>query len=985
MGGEELIPGDAQALPLPSGQEEKILVLVRLRPLNDKEISRNDVSDWECINNSTIIFKNSLPERSMFPAAYTFDRVFGYDCPTRQIYEDGAKEVTLSVVSGINSTIFAYGQTSSGKTYTMRGITELAVSDIYNYVERHKEREFVLKFSAMEIYNEAVRDLLSTDTTPLRLLDDPERGTVVEKLIEETLEDWSHLKELLSICEAQRQIGETSLNETSSRSHQILRLTIESSAREYLGADKSSTLAATVNFVDLAGSERASQSLSAGARLKEGCHINRSLLTLGTVIRKLSKGRNQHIPYRDSKLTRILQNSIGGNAKTAIICTMSPARSHVEQSRNTLLFASCAKEVSTNAHVNVVMSDKALVKQLQKELARLESEVKSIGSAPVRSNSAALLKEKELIIEQMDKEIRELTRQRDLAHSRVEKLLQTPREDQVSSLDQYSTVGSSDINSPHFHLGPRTGNTSKNFDRTDSQYFQLSEYPEENFLLDDSTPKFIGLDPCQGWEESPKKIDEETESTCKEVRCIEVEDSSMNRKIEADIFLNGPEEDKEVKSSMTEDTISSRRKEDKESITMIGSPTCDAMKQKIQELQKTIEYLVSLYPLERSPCSAEEDISTSKRIQMNRSTSCRAVLMSKPSSVWFEKSKQNENAPTSYSDGPGGFYQNISESKYGANKTGTLSRKDSQTSNSSASLDEEDITNIHEQNDNAPSSLWYYREEQDVDKPTIGTESENNAKIGSLSRKDSQTSISSVSMDSPSIKESEAEDDASVHDLINETSKPESQKQCDDNLVQETTADTKMSTNNVEEAGLDSVQDALPPQSDWPAEFERKRKEIIELWNACHVPLVHRTYFFLLFKGDPSDSVYLEVEIRRLSFLNSGKRANLLTPASSSRDLQREREILSKQIHQKFPRKERENLYKKWNISLNTKQRSVQLARRIWTETQDMNHINESAALVAKLVGFIQPGQAPKEIFGLSFLPRSSNRRSYSWSMSSLI
>ncbi|PKI45703.1 hypothetical protein CRG98_034019 [Punica granatum] len=384
------------------GQKEKILVSVRLRPLNDKERSRNDVSDWECINNSTIIFRSSIPERAMFPSAYTFDRVFGCESSTEQVYEEGAKEVALAVVSGINSSIFAYGQTSSGKTFTMSGITEYAVSDIYDYIEKHPEREFVLKFSAMEIYNEAVRDLLSSDSTPLRLLDDPERGTVVERLTEESLRDWDHFLELLAVCEAQRHIGETSLNEMSSRSHQILRLTIESSAREYLGPDNSSTLTACVNFVDLAGSERASQTLSAGTRLKEGCHINRSLLTLGTVIRKLSKGRSGHIPYRDSKLTRILQNSLGGNARTAMICTMSPARNHVEQSRNTLLFASCAKEVTTNAQVNAVMSDKALVKQLQRELARMESELRSFSSSSlVHSDSSALLKEKELQIEKV--------------------------------------------------------------------------------------------------------------------------------------------------------------------------------------------------------------------------------------------------------------------------------------------------------------------------------------------------------------------------------------------------------------------------------------------------------------------------------------------------------------------------------------------------------------------------------------------------------
>ncbi|KAF5806528.1 putative plus-end-directed kinesin ATPase [Helianthus annuus] len=182
---------------------------------------------------------------------------------------------------------------------------------------------FVLKFSAIQIYNECVRDLLSADATPLRLFDDPEKGTVVDKLTEIHLEDWTHLMELLAAYEvefftAQRKIGETSINEMSSRSH----LTIESSLSEVSGVDSATILAATVNFVDLSGSERASQTNSVGKRLKGGGHINRSLLTLGTVIRKLSKEPNGHIPYRDSKLTRTLQNSLRGNAKTARVCTL---------------------------------------------------------------------------------------------------------------------------------------------------------------------------------------------------------------------------------------------------------------------------------------------------------------------------------------------------------------------------------------------------------------------------------------------------------------------------------------------------------------------------------------------------------------------------------------------------------------------------------------------------------------------------------------
>ncbi|EPS66399.1 hypothetical protein M569_08373, partial [Genlisea aurea] len=401
------------------GGEEKILVLVRLRPLSEKETLQNEVADWECINATTILYRNSIQERSGLPTAYSFDRVFRGDNTTRDVYDEGIRDIALSVVGGINSTIFAYGQTSSGKTYTMNGITEYTAVDVYDYIKKHEEREFVLKFSAVEIYNEVVRDLLATDGTSLRLLDDPEKGTIIEKLTEETLRDWSHLRELLSICEAQRRIGETLLNETSSRSHQILRLSIESSAREFIGKGNSTTL----NFVDLAGSERASQALSVGQRLKEGCHINRSLLTLGTVIRKLSKGRQGHVNYRDSKLTRILQPSLGGNARTAIICTLSPARSHVEQSRNTLLFASCAKEVSTNAQVNVVMSDKALVKHLQKEVARLESELRTPAVSSSTCDHGPLLRKKDAQIQQLEKENRELKMQRDLANSRIADLL----------------------------------------------------------------------------------------------------------------------------------------------------------------------------------------------------------------------------------------------------------------------------------------------------------------------------------------------------------------------------------------------------------------------------------------------------------------------------------------------------------------------------------------------------------------------------------
>ncbi|KAH1064831.1 hypothetical protein J1N35_029818 [Gossypium stocksii] len=198
IGGEELKKLEKeQKVQLAVAREERILVLVRLRPLSDQKIVASEVANWECINERTILYRNTLREGSTFPSAYIFDN------------------------------------------------------------------------------------------TQLRLRDDPERGTIVEKVIEEPLKDWNHLKEFLAICEAQRRISETSLNERSSQSHQIIRLTIKSSTREFLGKENSTSLAISVNFIDLAGSERASQALSTGARLKKGCHINRSLLILSTVVRKL--------------------------------------------------------------------------------------------------------------------------------------------------------------------------------------------------------------------------------------------------------------------------------------------------------------------------------------------------------------------------------------------------------------------------------------------------------------------------------------------------------------------------------------------------------------------------------------------------------------------------------------------------------------------------------------------------------------------------
>ncbi|XP_057456498.1 kinesin-like protein KIN-7E [Lotus japonicus] len=861
IAGEELVKWEKmQAL---SSCEEKILVLLRLRPLNEKEIAANEPADWESINDTTILYRNTLREGSTFPSAYTFDRVFPGDSATRQVYEEGVKDIALSVVGGINSSIFAYGQTSSGKTYTMVGITENAVADIFDYIKRHEQRAFAVKISAIEIYNEVVRDLLSTDNTPLRLRDDPERGPILEKLTEETLRDWGHLKELLSFCEAQRQVGETYLNEKSSRSHQIIRLTIESSAREFLGKGNSTTLSASVNFVDLAGSERASQASSAGMRLKEGCHINRSLLTLSTVIRKLSKGRNGHVNYRDSKLTRILQPCLGGNARTAIICTLSPARSHVEQTRNTLLFACCAKEVTTKAQVNIVMSDKALVKHLQKEVARLESELKT--PVPTTSNSdyAAMLRKRDLKIEKMEKEIRELTEQRDLAQSRIEDLLRMVGKEQISRdegedawEDDSSVSESSSIYSSR--QGP---------DR------RIREFNNPHYNHGDSDP----------------------DEYCKEVRCVELEESSKDNSEVLDPSLSDNGEE-----NRTSQEISSHLNE--------GNSTYGVLERRLQDVQSTIDSLVGPYPDENSP----QAMSSYRNVKLTRSRSCTEYHLT--GSPMIEGETQRTPAygfDKGFPGRPDGLWRKFPPLNYDG--SAEFSRNGSQSSVRTSA--DEDITSI-------------------------------------------QTFV------------------AGMKEMIQH----EYEKQQD----QET--EKKPFQRNVKDTGVDPMLEAPGTPLDWSLQFKRQQKEIIDLWQSCCVPLTHRTYFFLLFRGDPKDSIYMEVEIRRLSFLKetffdgnqSDSNSQIITLASSVKALRREREMFVKLMQKRLSEEERKRLFKEWDIPLNSKRRRMQLANRLWSNT-DMNHIMQSATVVAKLVRFSEQGKALKEMFGLSFTPQLTRRRSYSW------
>ncbi|KAG0309260.1 hypothetical protein BGZ98_004109 [Dissophora globulifera] len=258
------------------------------------------------------------------------------------IYNTSVKSLVQSAMEGYNGTVFAYGQTSSGKTYTMSGterqpgITPRAVEDVFKYIRENSEREFLLRVSYLEIYNESIRDLLSPEAIDLRIHEDRR------------------------VIESRERAPTAPRSPTGGR-------------RLSFGLKSPSAVRVSqLNLIDLAGSEKASSDVE---RRKEGAFINKSLLTLGTVISKLTDDKGSHIPYRDSKLTRILQSSLSGNARVSVICTISPSFLNVDESHNTLKFAARVKKVVTKAHTNQVMDDKALLEKYRREISELKAQL----------------------------------------------------------------------------------------------------------------------------------------------------------------------------------------------------------------------------------------------------------------------------------------------------------------------------------------------------------------------------------------------------------------------------------------------------------------------------------------------------------------------------------------------------------------------------------------------------------------------------------
>ncbi|KAJ6668847.1 hypothetical protein lerEdw1_012333 [Lerista edwardsae] len=358
--------------------EGAVTVCVRVRPLIERENA--DLDD-----KATISWKSEERTISQVDGtkSFTFDQVFHSEDSTAEVYTRVAAPIISSAVQGYNGTIFAYGQTSSGKTYTILGtkdcpgILPMAIDDVFKTI------------CSRTIY--------------------------VEDLSEELVTSPEQVMNWIQKGEKNRHYGETKMNERSSRSHAIFRMIIESkekadtSSSNYEGA----VMVSHLNLVDLAGSERASQTGAEGIRLKEGCNINRSLFILAQVIKKLSDDQSSgYISYRDSKLTRILQNSLGGNAKTVIICTVTPVS--LEETLSTLQFASTAKKMKNSPKLNEVLDDDALLKRYRKEIEDLKRRLEEVSSHShtrevEKDQLAQLLEEKNSLQKQQEDSIRALT------------------------------------------------------------------------------------------------------------------------------------------------------------------------------------------------------------------------------------------------------------------------------------------------------------------------------------------------------------------------------------------------------------------------------------------------------------------------------------------------------------------------------------------------------------------------------------------------
>ncbi|NXN63401.1 KI18B protein, partial [Himantopus himantopus] len=398
----------------PPPEEGTVTVMVRVRPSAPCERERAAHPVLRVVDQNILVFnpeEPSGPSGGVLPARgpkhqgkdlkFAFDRVFGERATQEEVFQHTTYNVLDSVLNGYNCSVFAYGATGAGKTYTMLGseknpgIMYLTMVELYKKIEaRKEEKSCEVLVSYQEVYNEQIHDLLEPKG-PLAIREDPEKGVVVQGLSFHQPSSAEQLLEMLANGNKNRTQHPTDANATSSRSHAIFQIYVKQQDR--VGGLARDLQVAKMSLIDLAGSERASVTNAKGERLREGANINRSLLALINVINALAdaKSKKTHIPYRDSKLTRLLKDSIGGNCRTIMIAAVSPCVLAYEDTYNTLKYASRAKEIKLSLKSNVLSFDcdaskyAVICEQLKAEVADLRAKLRAYEDAAREAENQA--------------------------------------------------------------------------------------------------------------------------------------------------------------------------------------------------------------------------------------------------------------------------------------------------------------------------------------------------------------------------------------------------------------------------------------------------------------------------------------------------------------------------------------------------------------------------------------------------------------------
>ena len=367
-----------------------IKVISRFRPMNELEKSNGNEEVAEFTSETSLTF-NSIRENHRI--RFNFDRIFPPNSTQEELYNFGVKEIIDGVLDGYNGTVLAYGQTSSGKTYTMEGLIDdeskmgvipRMINHVFNFIRNNNDIEFIIKASMVELYQEKIRDLIDTKRVNLNIRETPSRVIYIENLSEYYVYCENDILNILKIGRENRAQASTKMNEHSSRSHSIFMITINQKNNKE-GNAKTGKL----YLVDLAGSEKITKTGATGTTLEEAKIINKSLTSLGIVINRLTDGKSKHIPYRDSNLTRVLQESLGGNSKTCLIITCSPSVFNESETLSTLRFGERAKKIRNKAKINkevtvmelqrIIDSLKEKLKNANKRIIQLEKFIKNNG------------------------------------------------------------------------------------------------------------------------------------------------------------------------------------------------------------------------------------------------------------------------------------------------------------------------------------------------------------------------------------------------------------------------------------------------------------------------------------------------------------------------------------------------------------------------------------------------------------------------------